>query len=147
MKNKHKINKNRVIILAILLVCCSAILAGASTVEKVFIDQANGYHQAQAVLEEGLRPQQMKEDYQTALTKIITEYNAGKLSDKDLETKVLALRVPAEYKALHLKVVGATEKMLEPDKGKAEAKKQWEDLQKNYWWLATSLASMIANIY
>jgi len=146
MKNKHKINKNRIIILAIFLVCCSAILAGASTVEKVFVDQADSYRLAQISLDHALRSQQLKEEYQTALIQIITEYNVGKLSAVDLEAKILALRVPAEYKTLHLQIVQATEKMLEPDKGKAEAKKQWQNLQKKYWWLAATLSGLIASI-
>jgi len=146
MKIKRKLNHNRIIFLSIFLICLALILTGASLGEKFFNDQNVYYQEQRNSLETDLRPRELALNYQGDLVDLFNQYNAGKLTPQQLSDKVMALRVPADYKELHLKVVRAVSALVK-DKTAEETKIDLQELKNGYWWLAGSLANLIANIY
>src|SRR3989339_605695 len=135
-------NIGRILFLALFLFSTSSVLAGASLVEKIYNEAMAGT--VLTVDGDARQRLRLRDDYRRELLEVFGEFNENGLSYQQLEEKLLALSVPADFKDLHLNLVAAVAE-LEKDPQEAEAKDRLERAKNNYAWLTGVLTLFITN--
>ncbi|HLD27459.1 MAG TPA: hypothetical protein VJB39_01270 [Patescibacteria group bacterium] len=135
-------NIGRILFLALFLFSTSSVLAGASLVEKIYNEAMAGT--VLTVDGDARQRLRLRDDYRRELLEVFGEFNEENLSYRQLEEKLLALSVPADFKDLHLNLVAAVAE-LEKDPQEAESKDRLERAKNNYAWLTGVLTLFITN--
>ncbi len=134
----------RILFLAIFLFSSSAILGSGSFLEMLTY-QSEQSISTSAKANFLLQQQSLREEYQRELQALLAAAGQKNFSYNQLAKELLSLKVPADYRELHLKLVSALDSLNQDQSKTEQVKQRLEALKDRYVWLTANLSLFMAN--